>query len=400
MMANVLDISTLLIVGMFGSGAAGIALISVWLADRREKSLGVFALALLTGALAAAFFAAEPFFGDWSLAVIGKALLALAYGFAWLGFQFFDGRRRSTLKVVIGAVAWMPILAVPLLRDLPWLHSALTSLVISLYSFAIVWRLYSGNRVEPLPARMPAAFLFAVHGFVHAVRVPLLTVMPPPATEDGYSWLFLAATLEGLILAMLMVVAVMAMLAQRAARRIRKNADRDPLTGLPNRRAFYTAIGPLIEQSGGQGVLLLFDLDHFRGINDRFGQENGDHALRAFAEAIHSEVTPPDVFARIGDEEFALFMADVGIESGIGVAEYLCRKTEELKLMVGDERMPLTTSIGVAAVSDVGHDIEALQAAADEALSECKKFGRNRIHAYHNAPHLHEVLRDTWMKAS
>jgi diguanylate cyclase (GGDEF)-like protein len=399
-MAQVLDISTLLIVGMLGSGAAGVALVSVWLADRKEKSIGVFALSLLMGAVSAGLFATQSYLADWPVSICGNATLALAYGLAWLGFQLFDGRRRSNIKVFVGVMAWLPILAVPFLRDIPSLVAALASLVISLYAFAIVWRIYWGGRVEPLPARRPAMVLFALDGFVHGVRVPLLTVMPPTDPEIGYSGLFMAATLEGLLLAMLMVVAVMALLGQRAARRIRKDADRDQLTGLPNRRAFFRTIGPLIEQSGEQGVLLLFDLDHFKGINERFGNDAGDRALKAFADAIQSEVTPPDVFARVGGEEFALFMADVGLQSGIGVAEYLCHKAESLWLMAGGERMPVTTSVGVATVVDAGADIETLLAAAEQALAESKRIGRNRVHAFRHSAQLQHMLHDTFMKAS
>jgi diguanylate cyclase (GGDEF)-like protein len=399
-MTRLLDVSTLLIVGMLGAAAAGTALGAVWISERRERFLGVFALALWIGAIAAGLFVAETFDPGAPYTVVGNAALALAYGFAWQGFQLFDGRRRSTAKVAIGALAWAPFLALPFLRDLPWLQSALTSLVIALYSFAIVWRIYQGSRVEPLPARLPAAVLFALHGVVHAVRVPLLTVMPPPA-DGGYSGLFMAATLEGLILAMLLVVSVMALLSQRVRRLARKESERDRLTSLPNRRAFYAAIGPLIEQSGGEGVLLLFDLDHFHALAERYGLDATERALKAFAEAVRSEVTPPDVFARIDDDEFALFMADVGIDSGVGVAEYLCRKTEALRIMVGDERLPLTTSVGVAAVADAGPDVEELQAAAERALTEARRFGRNRVVAHRIPAHKHNVVViDTWMKAS
>jgi diguanylate cyclase (GGDEF)-like protein len=404
-MDDLLSVSTLLVVGVLGGAVAGAALGFLWLTERRGPALGVWAASLWFGALACAFYILRPVVPDWTSLLFGNATLALAYGLIWLGFQLFEGGRppvwKTAWKTAAGAVAWLPFAAVPFLRHEPALHAALAALVMSGYSLAIAWRLVQRRHVEPLPARLPTAVLFAAHGTLYALRVPLLLLFPDfgfGATFDQ-SPLFVAGLLEALLFTLFVVVAMLTLIAERDARRHRKAVDTDALTGLPNRHAFFRAMETLLQGGGDRGVLMLFDLDHFRFVNDRFGRDEGDRALKAFAEVLHREVRLPDVVARIGDEEFALFMPSIRLDVGLSVAEYLCRRTEGLKLTAeSGERIPLTTSVGVAAVADAGADVEALMMAADVALAEAKRIGRNRARAYRAASRLHGKLLDDWLR--
>lgn len=400
-MGELISVSTLLLVGVLGGVTAGTTFGFIWLTERRNPSLGVWAASLWLGAAACAFYMLRPVVPDWTSVLFGNAVLAFAYGLIWLGFQLFEGCRPVVWKAVLGAVAWLPFLAIPLLHDEPTLHAALAASVMALYSLAIAWKLILRRRIEPLPARLPTAVLFAAHGTLYALRVPLLMLLPDFGFEATFdqSPLFIAGVLEALLFTLFLVVAMLTLLAQREARLHRKAADIDALTGLPNRSAFFRAAEALLQGAGERGVLMVFDLDHFHFVNDRFGREEGDRALRAFAQVLHREVRPPDIVARVGDEEFALFMPSIRLDVGLSIAEYLCRRTEELKLVTeAGEHVPLTTSVGVASVADVGANIESLMAAAGAALAEAKRIGRNRCRAYRAASTLHGRLMDNWLR--
>lgn len=401
-MSELINVSTLLLVGVLGGVTAGTAFAFIWLTERRNAALGIWAASLWLGAVACAFYMLRPVVPDWTSVLFGNAVLAFAYGLIWLGFQLFEGCRPVLWKAALGAVAWLPFLAVPLLHDKPALHAALAGGVMAIYSMAIAWKVAHRRRIEPLPARLPIAVLFAAHGSLYALRVPLLLVLPDFGFDAAFdqSPLFIAGVLEALLFTLFLVVAMLTLSAQRDARFHRKAADLDALTSLPNRPAFFRASETLLQGGGERGVLMLFDLDHFHFVNDRFGREEGDRALRAFAQVLHREVRQPDIVARVGDEEFALFMPSIRLDVGLSIAEYLCRRTEELKLMTeSGEHVPLTTSVGVAAVADVGADIGALMVAAGSALAEAKRIGRNRCRAYRATSKLHNRLVDDWLKA-
>ena len=400
-MGELINVPTLLLVGVLGGITAGTALGLIWLTERRNAALGVWAASLWLGATACAFYMLRPVVPDWTSVLFGNAVLAFGYGLIWLGFQLFEGCRPVVWKAAVGAVAWLPFVAVPFLRNEPALHAALAALVMSIYSLAIAWKLVQRRRIEPLPARLPVAVLFTAHGLLYASRVPLLLLLPDFGFDAAFdqSPLFVAGLLEALLFTLFLVVAILTLIAQRDARSHRKAADVDALTGLPNRVAFFRAAEALLQGGGQRGVLMVFDLDHFHFVNDRFGREEGDRALRAFAQVLHREVRPPDIVARVGDEEFALFMPSIRLDVGLSIAEYLCRRTEEMKLLTqGGEHIPLTTSVGVAAVADIGADSEALMVAAGTALAEAKRIGRNRCRAYRVASKLHNRLVDDWLK--
>lgn len=400
-MSELINVSTLLLVGVLGGMTAGTAFGFIWLTERRNPALGVWAASLWLGAAACAFYMLRPVVPDWTSVLFGNAVLAFAYGLIWLGFQLFEGCRPVVWKAAVGAVAWLPFVAVPFLRNEPALHAALAASVMAIYSLAIAWKLVVRRRVEPLPARLPTAVLFAAHGTLYALRVPLLLLLPDFGFDASFdqSPLFIAGVLEALLFTLFLVVAMLTLMAQRDARYHRKAAEIDALTSLPNRPAFFRAAEALLQGGGERGVLMVFDLDHFHLVNDRFGREQGDRALRAFAQVLHREVRPPDIVARVGDEEFALFMPSIRLDVGLSIAEYLCRRTEELKLVTDDgEHIPLTTSVGVASVADVGAEIGSLMAAAGMALTEAKRIGRNRCRVYRAASKTHSRLVDDWLK--
>jgi len=157
----------------------------------------------------------------------------------------------------------------------------------------------------------------------------------------------------------------------------------DPLTGLQNRREFDRLLQQALadaQQAGQQVSLIMADIDHFKGINDRFGHQEGDRALQQIGRLIQSVPRrATDGAFRIGGEEFAVLMGDTDKSGAVALSETLRGVTEGAKLLASGG--PVTVSLGVATFPADGIDATALVAAADRALYQAKADGRNRSEA-------------------
>ena len=161
----------------------------------------------------------------------------------------------------------------------------------------------------------------------------------------------------------------------RAVARTQLQASTDPLTGLPNRRNLEEQVSLLLAQNMPFAVVLA-DLDHFKQINDTYGHDAGDRALRLFARILRSSLRPDDIPARYGGEEFAIVLPNCDAHVAVATLE---RIRESLTLALLDGRCPaFTASFGVA-MSDNADAFDDIIAIADEALFAAKDAGRNRV---------------------
>ena len=166
-------------------------------------------------------------------------------------------------------------------------------------------------------------------------------------------------------------------LAKQAAE---KEASTDYLTGIFNRRRFIQEAQSRIKlcQRKSQPVsLLMFDLDHFKQINDEFGHSVGDTALKAFAQGISQHVRETDVFGRLGGEEFGLLICESAPEA-LQTAERLKQVVSKLQISLENATLSMTTSIGIAD-GQPNSTIESLMHDADQALYRAKSAGRNQV---------------------
>ena len=168
--------------------------------------------------------------------------------------------------------------------------------------------------------------------------------------------------------------------ARLAAERL---ALTDGLTGLPNRRAFFSTGVLLFESARRHGrslSVLMMDLDHFKSINDRLGHLAGDAALVAVAEALRGTKRATDMAGRLGGEEFALLLPETGSGEALGAAERLrCALGEVDWGSVIGSRGPITVSIGVAELSREDSTLDSLLERADRSLYRAKEEGRDRV---------------------
>ena len=185
--------------------------------------------------------------------------------------------------------------------------------------------------------------------------------------------------------------------AARAVHEAEQRAVVDPLTGLRNRREFERQIesfkakqqerGAGVGGAGGTGgggpsepvTLVYADLDRFKALNDGLGHAAGDAALRHFASVLSKQIRDRDLVARIGGEEFAVWLPGTPLTEGMEVAERIRRAVETEAWQWNGSRYPLTVSCGVAAYPESVGDINNLRATADAALYRAKQEGRNRV---------------------
>lgn len=158
-------------------------------------------------------------------------------------------------------------------------------------------------------------------------------------------------------------------------------AHRDPLTGLLNLRALHDVMGAEMSDRGAhRPVAVLFvDVDHFKRVNDRFGHAGGDAVLKAVASVLKAAVRNEDSVARIGGEEFAIFLPGAGAETAGRIAERVRSDVEAMQVDLDGHAISVTLSIGVA-VSQPPHVApDALIRSADLAMYEAKDRGRNGV---------------------
>lgn len=153
-------------------------------------------------------------------------------------------------------------------------------------------------------------------------------------------------------------------------------AQRDPLTGLRNRRGLTEAMAHVDLE---QGVLMVLDLDRFKVLNDTLGHPAGDAALKAVAGILEDVVRDSDVAARVGGEEFAVWMPGGGLADGQAAAERIRAEVAGAEWSWQGRRWPLSASLGVAAWPETSRSRDNLMAQADAALYRAKAGGRNRV---------------------
>jgi diguanylate cyclase (GGDEF)-like protein len=121
---------------------------------------------------------------------------------------------------------------------------------------------------------------------------------------------------------------------------------------------------------------MMIDIDHFKAINDDFGHEAGDRALRAFADALKQHSRKSDLVVRFGGEEFIVLMPEADVQQAKATAERMGEKVAQMKVPPIDR--PITASFGVAQIVD-GDSAESLLARSDQAMYLAKAKGRNRV---------------------
>jgi diguanylate cyclase (GGDEF)-like protein len=172
-------------------------------------------------------------------------------------------------------------------------------------------------------------------------------------------------------------------------KKLKEIASKDALTDIFNRRYFMELAAVQIERAfrtNSPCFIVIYDLDHFKMVNDKFGHLAGDKVLRETTQRVKMAIRPYDLFGRYGGEEFILLMSDVSEKDALNAVERLRQTVCKSPVDFEDIQIPVSASFGITAVSS-SNDMELATKHADEALYRAKKSGRNRV-AIHREDHL------------
>jgi diguanylate cyclase (GGDEF)-like protein/PAS domain S-box-containing protein len=167
------------------------------------------------------------------------------------------------------------------------------------------------------------------------------------------------------------------------AARLEYLIDHDFLTGLFNRRRFQQELSheaERVSRYGGNGAVLMIDLDHFKDVNDAFGHKAGDDLLKGIAGALKHRVRQTDLVARVGGDEFAMLLPEADADQAQIVADGIVKALGREVAVVGERAIHVTASVGVALFDGLG--AAELLEFADLAMYDAKQGGRNRIAVY------------------
>ena len=276
------------------------------------------------------------------------------------------GRRRRSLES-IGAIVFLGLL-------MALSGGAGSPFLVGFYLVVAGTALSTEGRA-PIAVALVGAVSIAAVGLVDAF-------IAGPLEAEAFAWMGINAV----SLILLANVATAAARAQRHARDEALRASRfDALTRLYNRSFFFTTMEQEIRRSDRMGrgfTMLMLDLDDLKPVNDTFGHQWGDRLLKAVADTIRRTIRFTDAAARYGGDEFVVLLPETDVAGGYVVAEKLRRDIEAMALHASSRNVRSSISVGLVAYPDDGSTIEQLVAAADVAMYEAKRRGKNRIVGY------------------
>ena len=377
-----LDVHTMFVVTIAVTVILGCLLIYAWYQHRKIPALAWWGSAHMVASAGVWLVSRQGLVSDfWSIEA-ANALLFVAAGMTWTGARLFDGNRVSLVGTFGGAIVWLLAAQIWNFMATPQGPVAFSSMMIALYTFGAAIEFWRG-RDENLISRLPLIVLLSMHGTIYFVRVVLALFVPGVKTEVFFStaW-FGVIGLESLLYMIATAFILLAMAKERTEMEHKVAASIDSLTGVSNRRAFLEAAARALKQrtrTPGPVSALLFDLDRFKSINDRYGHAVGDRVLRTFAEVACVELRSTDLLGRLGGEEFGALLFGAEASSAAATAERIRQNFAATPLGNGGQH-DVSVSIGVASVAaNDAAEIETLLTRADEALYVAKARGRNRI---------------------
>lgn len=385
-----LDIRTMAFVSSVSGFLMAATMLGIHCAGMRARAMldwfmaGLaFGFGYLVGNIAQ--FAAWPFADEFGIS-LANSLITVGHGFVLIGVQRYLGlRARTGILLALVAVLFIAGIAFEPLREsinariilFSTLHLALTVL-----AGILLWRSHRpGMRAFH---RMAALVLLGFSGvlafrFGNALGVPVFQDLVALDAMQGMA--FLVAMIFGFLLTMALAV----MMFREKQVELTDLAEKDPLTGMNNRLSLDGIAGKYMERAERHGLelsVMLFDLDHFKRVNDEFGHQVGDRVLTELAMRINQIMRGNDVAFRFGGEEFLALLPGAGLEQAEQVAERLRRAIADEPIVVDGHHLNLTASFGVVQYMPGKETWDGCVRRVDEALYRAKRGGRDRIARY------------------
>ncbi len=304
-----------------------------------------------------------------------------ACGMVWNAARVFHGRKLLWPGLVLGPLVWIATMMTLAPRDAS-IRLSMGAAIVAIYAALTASELWSERRRD-MQRRWPTVAIPVLHGFVLMLPILLGVYMRPYDANFSSSIWVTVFSVELVLYAIGTVFVIFMLVSDRTVAAHKSAASTDPLTGLFNRRGFSEACARVIEREAVAGrpvTVMIFDIDHFKSINDRFGHPEGDRVLGAFASLLRRRLRQSDVIGRYGGEEFAVVLEALDEPDAVRLADRLRAEFAELEHRSAEgSAFHVTVSAGVAGLPARPSSFEAWRKAADAALYRAKQQGRDRV---------------------
>jgi len=374
-----LDLPTLMVMQSFALACSGAVLLVAWSQNRKVATVGLwgFANVVAGGGIFSLMLGLTLRQPAWS--VVGGVLMPLQAGLMWKAARTIDAKPAPLVLALLGAAFVGLANGVPVLQDA---KGSLSLIVGAAYFFAAATALWLGRK-ERLTARWPLIILTAVQATFYLIGAhSTFTGSTGQEGVPSIMSLFGSIYFESIIFALGSSVFILALVKERNEATGLAAARTDSLTGIANRAAFLESAERLLNRCRRDSApvsVMMFDLDRFKAVNDRYGHAVGDTVIRKFCEVTAAALRPNDVFGRLGGEEFGVVLPGSSIEAAHARAERIRVAFAASSRFVGNRQVDATVSCGLSASSDTDQTLNALLEASDTALYSAKTQGRNRV---------------------
>jgi len=373
----VLDYNSLLVALSFCSAGLAFTFFVSWLVSRADRELMTWGIGV--SCLAVSLFFYRNFVLEFSPNIGVIAFSALLVGLAlFMGsaYQFQTGKLPVRMVAVAAGVS-IALMSAPMLHGYDGISYIVLNVCAAAMMLVTAWEYWRWRAEAPLLILL-LSVLYALTGLSFVLCAVVLLnhgewVMhrAPSGWAENINLVMSITSIGGLGALSLALNQV------RIARYHQREAETDALTGLFNRRALFERSLRL----RGSVAVVVFDIDHFKQVNDRHGHQVGDTVLQTFASLLAANVRDGDLAARLGGEEFVIILPDTTTDDAAQIAERIRQNFAAQQFISSSGNFAVTVSAGIAG-GDNDADIIALLRQADTALYDAKRSGRNRVLLY------------------
>ncbi|MCD7059630.1 GGDEF domain-containing protein [Pelagibacterium xiamenense] len=363
-------------------GVMAAAFGAAWYSQQRERFLMSWLIANSVMAASLVVFALSPDLPDPIVYIFANGVLLASFGYRWRGIRQFYDRPAPHWLALMPFAAYLVVSAVPMYLEQSAIVYGTVNVLLTAVTFAAIYEILRQPRRSLSQYGLLVAYLILSVSF--AVRAGQGIFDAQAITS--------ALPQDAILYAHLIVATIhtsasgafaLSMAFERNAEQLRNAALSDELTGLANRRAFDERLRALIDAapSGGFAVVL-FDIDHFKTVNDRYGHSTGDLALKRCAALCAAHLRAGDTVARIGGEEFAAILPHITPFEAHALAERIRSAVAGTRMSSPLSPFSITISAGIYHSSEGPGDLDSVMRAADSCLYRAKRNGRNRVEPF------------------
>ncbi|TPP10691.1 GGDEF domain-containing protein [Rhizobium glycinendophyticum] len=370
-----IDVKTAFLLWVIQAGTLAILLLAIWLHGRDQRHFLWFGIGFAAHATGLGLVGARGNIPDFVSIHVANITSLFAFS-AWITAISALDRRRAPFAAWLPPLIWIVGNLLPQVRETFALRVSTYNLAAAI-GFLSLAVLITKASFSSRRYRIMLSAIWATQAMSSLTFGIFVIFRQPKGFQDNILGLWMGTVaLVGFITA---IVILAKMLMDRSEERLQALVRTDPLTGVLNRRGFSEAYQRIHDEAPSPALaLLIFDLDHFKQVNDEHGHQAGDQVLLEFSALCRSLLPQRAAFGRTGGEEFAAVLAISEPRDAALFAETVRMALAEKPISTELKPLSITTSIGIAVSPLAGAKLEQLMSDADSALYVSKSQGRNR----------------------